>query len=269
MDIDRGLSYGRPKQLPEELWVTLKSTRYIIYIWMCALISMPTTGRCDERSSSLDNPVSTEFAACDNRAEQDSSRVANLTPIAPTSVLNPILLLNDLNRRKQEQANQPQLLQQIEAERQQCRRNVTVSATRRAQETFDQRSDIARGYKMISFETFTLDAKSLAGGQARVTITGSYVPDGNVEWLFASQVDAVRARKSPAGSGITGIPLLTDDASREFRKFLFKCKSRPGSDTTGCLVAIVGHVSVCSMTNAISGVRDIPCIIVENGRELR
>jgi hypothetical protein len=214
-----------------------------------------------------DSVQAEQLLDCDRQAANETAQVSNLTPIAPISVLSPILLLNDINRRRQEEANQPKLLEQIELERQQCRNNVVAVAARRAQEVRDEKSDAARGYQMISFETFTLDAKSMVASQARISIRGSYVPDGNMEWLFPGQVEAIQARNSPtAGSNIARIPLLTEDASRDYRKYLLRCKSMPGADQTGCLTTIIGHVSVCSITSGLGVSRDAPCIVVENGR---
>lgn len=210
------------------------------------------------------------FLNCDRQAEKEAAEASGLTPIAPTSVLNPVLLLNDLHRRKQEEENQPRILDQIEQKRQQCRKNVVAAATRRAQEVIDQKSDVARGYKSISFETFALDAKSLAASRARISMRGSYLPDGNFEWLFPSQVEAIHARSNPVqGRNIARIALLTEGASRDFRKTLLRCKSIPGADQMGCLTVITGHVSLCTVTGPLGSGRSLPCIVVENGREIR
>jgi hypothetical protein len=235
-----------------------------------AALFKPSAGWCGDRPVQQDPAIAAGLASCDDRAEQDSARVGTLTPVAPTSVLNPILLLNDLNRRKQEEANQPQLLNQIESERQRCRQNVVAEAARRAQQTIDQRADNARGYMSIAFETFALDGKNLAAAEARIAVKGAYVPDGNLEWLYANQGEAVQASMNPVQArNISKIPLLTEDASREFRQFLLKCKSIPGADRTGCPTAVTGHVSLCSMTGPFGGNRTLPCVIVENGRPVR
>src|SRR5689334_10969465 len=113
----------------------------------CAAICLASVARCEEyRSARPDAAIAAELLNCDSLAERQREQVANLTPIAPTSVLNPILLLNDLNRRKQEEANQPRQLEQIELVRQQCRRDVEARASRRIQELADQKLDSARGY---------------------------------------------------------------------------------------------------------------------------
>jgi hypothetical protein len=205
--------------------------------------------------------------ACDSRAATESKQVQNLSPIAPTSFLNPILLLNDLNRRKQQEANQPQMLQRIELERQQCRRNAVAASARRSQETLDQRTDAANGYRKISFETFALDAKRLAAEKAKVSVRGSYLPDGSAEWLFASQLDAIKATRYSGGDTVAKIPLVTENALREFRKSLLRCRSMPGSDQMGCPISITGYVSLCTATGPLGVNRDDPCIIVDNGRD--
>ena len=256
----------KPKIIPSKNRNQVISAFLLTY----AALFNPSPGLCDDRPIQQDPAIAAGFANCDNRAEQESARVSALTPVAPTSVLNPILLLNDLNRRKQEEANQPQLLNQIELERRQCRQNVVAEAARRAQETIDQRSDNTRGYKTISFDTFALDAKSLAAAEARISMRGAYVPDGNFEWLFPGQAEAMQASLYPAqAQNITRIPLLTEDASRDFRGFLLKCKSIPGADRTGCLTVVTGHASMCEITGPLGASRKLPCLIVENGRQGR
>jgi hypothetical protein len=233
---------------------------------LLSTILVPSAGWSSEEAVHQDPAVTAAFLSCDSQAERKATQATRLTPVDPISVLSPILLLDGLNRQNQEKANQPQLLNQIELERQQCRQNVVAMAARRAQEIIDQRSDTARGYKPISFESFALDSKSLAAGQARVSMVGAYLPDGNFEWLFTSQREAMQATMSPeVARNISKVPLFNDDASRDFRKILLKCKSTPGSDRTGCLTIVTGHVSLCSITGPGGG-RDLPCLVVENGR---
>jgi hypothetical protein len=207
---------------------------------------------------------------CDRQAEKQTAEASRLTPIAPISLLSPILLLNDLDRRKKQEENQPQILQQIELERQQCRKNVVAAAARRAQESMDQKSDSARGYKLTSFEAFALDAKSLAAAQAQISMRGAYLPDGNFEWLFPSQIEAMQARTGLAEArNISRIPLITENATREFRRVLLRCKSTPGSGELGCPAVITGHVSLCSITGPLGSNQNLPCIVVDNGRAVR
>ena len=236
-----------------------------------AIVLGASGGWCgDERTAQGDAAQGADLLNCDRQAEKETAEASRLTPVAPTSFLNPILLLNDLHQRKQEEENQPLLFQQIEQKRQQCRRNVVAAATRRAQEVIDQKSDAAKGYKQISFETFALDGKSLAATQARVSMKGSYLPDGNFEWLFPGQVEALHARSNPGqGRNIPKIPLVTEDASRDFRKTLLKCKTTPGADQMGCLTVITGHVSQCTVTGPLASGTSLPCIVVENGRAVR
>ncbi|MFT4115978.1 hypothetical protein [Bradyrhizobium sp.] len=237
-----------------------------------AIALAPSAGRCsDNRQANQQDAAQSEgFVRCDRQAEAETAEASKLTPVAPTSILNPILLLNDLHRRKQEEENQPRALEQIELKRQQCRRNVVAAAASRAQEALDQETDAMRGYRRTTFETFALDALTLAASQARISMRGAYLPDGNLEWLFPSQVEAIQARSNPAGMrNISRIPLATDHASREFRKTLLRCKSTPGSDQIGCPAVIVGHVSICTISTPLGANNDIPCIVVENGREIR
>jgi hypothetical protein len=231
-----------------------------------ATIFAPSAAWCDGGGIQQDAGQGAGLINCDRQADRQSAEASNLTPIAPTSILNPILLLNDLNRRKQQEANQPRLLYKIELERQQCRKDVMAAAASRAQELIDQKSDTARGYRPITFEAFALDGKILADGRAKISIKGAYLPDGILEWLFATQVDAIQAKTTADGRNISRIPLLTENATRDFRQLLLRCRSTPGSDQMGCPTVITGHVSICSITGALGSNRNVPCIIVENGR---
>jgi len=244
-------------------------SRALTYLLAHAAVLGSSAAWCGNKSPVLqqDPTIVEGQQSCDRQAEVEAAQASSsVTPFSPTSLLNPILILAEANRRKQEEANRAQLLNRIELNRQQCRANVVALAARRSQEVLDQKADAARGYKQISFETFALDAKSMAAAQSRVSMKGSYVPDGNMEWLFPGQVEAIQARNSPMGSNIARIPLLTEDASRDYRKALLRCKSTPGADQMGCPTTITGHVSVCSITNGLGGSREVPCIVVENGR---
>jgi len=53
--------------------------------------------------SSDDKMLASDLQNCDRLAQQQSDAAMTLTPVAPVSVLSPILLLNDLNKRKQEE----------------------------------------------------------------------------------------------------------------------------------------------------------------------
>lgn len=236
-----------------------------------AALLAPSIGLCnDSRSTQQDAAQAEAFLSCDRQAERENAEASKLTPVAPTSVLNPILLLNDMHQRKLEQDRQPRLLEQIELKRQQCRQNVLVAAARKAQEVIDRKSDAARGYKAISFETFALDAKSLAATQARVSMRGSYLPDGNLEWLFPSQLDAIQARSNPGQArNAIKVPLVTDDAARDFRRVLLQCKATPGADQVGCPAIVTGRVDLCSIRGPLGTDSDVPCVVVENGRQMR
>jgi hypothetical protein len=245
--------------------------RHVASLVACGVLWSVSTAQSQNGGPAQQDPrVIAEQHNCDVIAEQSRAQVGNLTPINPVSVLNPILLLNDINRRKQEEARQPQLLEQIEQQRQFCYRESETRATLRAQDAIEQKRDNASGYKLISFETFALDAKAMASSQAKVSLRGSYVPDGNMDWFFANRTDVIMATTNGYNSSnVARIPLLTEDATREFRHFLLKCKSNGSSSQLGCPAVINGHVTKCSLTGPLGANRSLPCIVVENGRELR
>jgi hypothetical protein len=75
-------------------------------------------------TSSDDKMLASDLQNCDRLAQQQSEAAMTLTPVAPVSVLSPILLLNDINKRKQEEENQPAALANIEGQRLQCRKGA-------------------------------------------------------------------------------------------------------------------------------------------------
>jgi surface-adhesin protein E len=126
--------------------------------------------------SSDDKMLASDLQNCDRLAQQQSDAAMTLTPVAPVSVLSPILLLNDLNKRKQEEENQPVALANIEGQRLQCRQNAQSVAAQRAQERDNELQDESQGYKRISVETFELDAKTLTANQSKISLKGVYWP---------------------------------------------------------------------------------------------
>jgi len=214
-----------------------------------------------------DRTLASDLQNCDRLAQQQSDAAMTLTPVAPVSVLSPILLLNDLNRRKQEEANQPQALQNIEAQRLQCRQNAQMASAQRAQERDNEQQDDAQGYKRISVETFELDARTLAANQSRVSLKGAYLSDGNVAWLLPGQLDVIRVLHEPgAARTVSKVPLLTDDAGRELRQQLLRCRANPNAQ---CSLVVRGHVTTCQSTTSLGAQLEMPCVAVETGRMVR
>jgi hypothetical protein len=214
-----------------------------------------------------DKNLAIDLQNCDLAAQQQSDAAKTLTPVAPVSVLSPILLLNDLNRRKQEEANQPQALQNIETQRLQCRQNAQLVSAQRAQERDNERQDESQGYKRISVEAFELDARTLAANQGRVSLKGAYLSDGNVAWLLPAQIDVIRVLHDPAvARTISKVPLLTDDAGRDLRQQLLRCRANPMAQ---CSIVVRGHVSMCQSTTSLGAQLEMPCVAVETGRLVR
>lgn len=117
-----------------------------------------------------------------------------------------------------------------------------------------------QGYQAMAFDDFKLDGKKLAGSNAKILMQGFYKKFGDVETLQPSglAVAIVRERGND-----NGIPLLTDDASRNVRKYLLQC----GDDMRaplGCQLTVIGHASMCTMTNLV-GSKNVPCLVVEDG----
>jgi hypothetical protein len=123
-----------------------------------------------------------------------------------------------------------------------------------------ERRDKENGYNSISFEDFAVDGKSLAREETRVSITGIYKKEGQMEKLYSSMIGMLTTQGNPAGAGVD---LMTENATRDTRKYLYNCQQSPVLNATGCQFTILGHATLCERT--IFGVPTtvVPCIDVD------
>jgi len=211
--------------------------------------------------------LAADLVACDNQAARQRDAVLQQKPLDPTSLLSPFLLLNDLDTRRRQQADQPRLLAEIERQRQQCQQQAETAAKRREQEMVNQRRDNQRGYRRISLETFLLDSRDLAARAAKVSLQGAYFPEENIGLLFTNQAAVAKATMYPEiGRNEPRIVLLSDSATRETRQYLLRCRSHPGAAQVGCPITIIGRATICTLASPLGGKRELPCVAVEEGR---
>jgi tetratricopeptide (TPR) repeat protein len=126
-------------------------------------------------------------------------------------------------------------------------------------ETQQIRTELGQGYRRITFEDFQLDGKKLAMEQARVSVRGVYKKVGQIEYLFPSENALVLATQK-FETDDTAIPILSDDAVRDFRQVLLHCRT----SSQFCPVVVLGHVTICEKTTLVGGT-GVPCLAVENG----
>lgn len=203
---------------------------------------------------------------CDRAADQRAAALRSPQGVNPTSILNPILLLSDLNRQQQMQEALPRRMADIERQRENCYQSAENLMRQREQAQYDQSRDEARGYRRISFETFVLNAKSMARENGKVSLKGVYIPTGDSGVLFAHRNDVAMMRTAGYSDYGLRIPLLTEDASREFRQYLLRCRTDPNTAQWGCPIIVAGRVTICKMSNPLKGQWEAPCISVDDGR---
>ena len=117
-----------------------------------------------------------------------------------------------------------------------------------------------RGYNPTSFDDFKLDGRDLATTQAKIMMQGVYKKLGEIETLQPSAMAVLAARSRGEDNGIG---LITEDASRNVRKYLLQC----GDDMRaplGCQITVLAHVTMCTKTTLI-GAKNLPCLAVEDG----
>jgi hypothetical protein len=127
-----------------------------------------------------------------------------------------------------------------------------------------QNAELARGYSPITVSDFVLDGKRLAARKEKRSLTGIYIPAGELELLFQSSADAYMFSngQSPHSPSVN---LLTEDASRQFRSQLLACRSSPATQYAGCQVHILGTVTMCVLSDSLGRRRNVPCVSVEDG----
>jgi hypothetical protein len=216
-------------------------------------------------------PQDRELAAalenCDRQAAQQTEAELKQKPIEPTTMLNPVLLMLELDARKRYEEDQPRRLALVEQQHQQCRQAAEATAVRRVNEARNQDRDRERGYRPISIETFVLDGKDMAAHSAKVSLRGAYMQEGNTALLFADQVAVLKATRYPEiGRNEPRVLLFTDKASREARQYFLRCNSNPALAQVGCPVIVLGRITTCQLTGPTGMTRTLPCIAVEEGR---
>jgi hypothetical protein len=129
------------------------------------------------------------------------------------------------------------------------------------------RDEKARGYQRISLETFLLDGKDLAARAAKVSLQGAYLQEGNIGMFFTNQVAIMKVTQAPQiGRNEPRVPLLTDDATRESRQYLLRCRSNPAAAQVGCPITILGHATMCTATGPLGVGQELPCVAVDEAR---
>lgn len=203
----------------------------------------------------IDNVLDADLTNCDRHAQEQVARDDANWTIGP-------------HLPRQFDSLWKQHVSEIEQQRRHCRQSAEAAAAQRVQQARNDALDQERGYQQITVETFELDGKDLAAASARVSVSGSLMSDGGVSVLFANRQAAILATKysNVAGQHYATVPLLLDDASRSFRQNLLSCQSQPASSYFGCPVTVLGHATICTLSNEFGAARQLPCVAVEDGR---
>ncbi len=126
-----------------------------------------------------------------------------------------------------------------------------------------QSAELNKGYSPITVKDFVLDGKELAARKAMRSLTGVYVPNGNLELLFGTDLDANLFSFGQKTNSPT-VNLLTENASRKFRSQLLACRNLPAS-FGGCHVHVLGSATTCVLSGPFGNRRDVPCVSVDDG----
>jgi len=153
----------------------------------------------------------------------------------------------------------------VEREAREAQANIArAEAERKYQVAVSEQERIARerGYRPLTFEDFVLDGTELATSDAKVSIKGVYVKQGEIEMLFPSTLAVLMAQQTLKTD--TGIGLLTGDAARSIRKHFLDCRNNFVAAGGGCQVTVLGHATMCERTMLLSST-SVPCLVVDDG----
>lgn len=128
------------------------------------------------------------------------------------------------------------------------------------------RSQAIASYQSLSVEEFATDGVKLAAAGAKVSMTGAYILQDNREMLYADVQAIIRMRYAPKAGIQPTVPLLTHDASDQFRRRVLACQTDLSASKVGCTVKIRGIATLCTVTIASGNTREVPCVNVEGGR---
>lgn len=128
------------------------------------------------------------------------------------------------------------------------------------------RSQPVANYQSVSVEEFATDGAKLAAAGAKVTMAGAYILQGNREMLYADVQAIIRMGYASKGGIQSTVPLLTHEASDQFRRRVLACQTDPSASKVGCSVRIRGIATLCPVTIASGESREAPCVKVEDGK---
>ncbi len=115
-------------------------------------------------------------------------------------------------------------------------------------------------YTPTTIREFAIDGPRLAADSARLTLSGVYVLEGRVGYLYANHHSVELAQSVYEPTTQPRVAVLTDDASRDLRAKLLSCQTDPISAQTGCAVSIRGNATICGVTNGFGASHDEPCL---------
>jgi hypothetical protein len=163
--------------------------------------------------------------------------------------------LAEANARRQRAEAEAELIK-LEAERQRKQ-----EAERRAEAKLKYEEQLAAlvkkekdaGYRPIDFEDYLLDEKLLAATKTKVAVFGYYQRSDGNDVL-------VKSVNASSNSEDNVIHLLTDDATRDARKYMLTC--RESTDT--CPMTVVGRVNNRRVTRFFGVEHSEPCLVVDD-----
>jgi hypothetical protein len=121
-------------------------------------------------------------------------------------------------------------------------------------------------YQTVSVNDFAAEGAGLAARNAKVSLTGSYILQGNRGTLYTDMSAIVRTKYHPEAGTQPNVLLLTDAASGQLRQRLLSCQTDPSAAQVGCTIKIRGQARMCPLADASGATHETPCVSVEDGK---
>ena len=128
------------------------------------------------------------------------------------------------------------------------------------------RNQTTGNYQSLSVQDFATDGTELATARGKVSMTGAYILQGNREMLYPDVQAIIRMKYGPKTAIQATVPLLTNDASAQFRRRVLACRTDSSASEVGCTIKIRGTATLCPLTLASGDTREVPCVNVEDGK---
>jgi hypothetical protein len=124
----------------------------------------------------------------------------------------------------------------------------------------------AGDYPAVPVRDFVAKGAALADKGAKVTLTGSYLLQGDRGLLYPDTQAIVMTQYHPEAGPQPNIPLVINGASPQLLRRFHVCQTDLSAAKVGCTVKIRGAAMMCPATDTTGATHEVPCLNAEDGK---